>query len=186
MSKIINFILIILILFLTGFWIKTQVFPKTEVVSTHHILLEKIESMGKLQLVKYQYSDVVEHTNKTDFLPDASVLLIVKAEAVGCIDLTKIDSMMIQVSGDSVHLTLPKAEICYVKINHKDSKVYDTKMAFFREANLVDEAYKHAESEIAKQVKQSDILLQTQNNAIPILRPLLESLGYKRIYIDFQ
>jgi hypothetical protein len=178
-------LLMLLILFLSGYWIKTQVFPKTTIESNHNVLLEKIEAMGKLQLVKYRYSDVIEHINKTDYLPEASVLLIIKADAVGCIDLTKIDSNSISVIGDSVHLTLPKAEICYIKIDHKASKVYDTKMAFFREANLVDEAYKFAENEIAKQVRQSDILTQTQNNALPILKPFIEGLGYKKIALNF-
>lgn len=186
MRKILFIIVLGLMLFLTGYWIKTQLYPKTTVESNHNILLEKIEAMGKLQLVKYRYSDVIEHINKTDFLPEASVLLIVKADAAGCIDLTKIDTNAIHVMGDSVHLTLPKAELCYIKIDHKASKVYDTKMAFFREADLVDEAYKHAENEIAKQVRQSDILIQTQNNALPVLRPLLEGLGYKKIKIDFK
>lgn len=146
----------------------------------------KLKRWENCNWVKYRYSDVIEHINKTDYLPLASILLIIKADAVGCIDLTKIDSNSITVIGDSVRLTLPKAEICYIKIDHKDSKVYDTKMAFFREANLVDEAYKHAENEIAKKVRQSDILTQTQNNALLILKPLLEGLGYYKIVIDFK
>src|SRR5690606_4012989 len=104
MKKIIFLLVIILIVFLSGYWVKTQLYPKTTVVSNHNILLEKIESMGKLQLVKYRYSDVIEHINKTDFLPEASVLLIVKADASGCIDLTKIDTNAIHAYGDSVHL----------------------------------------------------------------------------------
>ena len=186
MKRILFIIILFLGIFLTGYWIKSQLTPQSEVVSNHNILIEKIESMGKLQLVKYRYSDVIEHINKTDYLPDASVLLVIKADAAGCIDLSKIDSNSIKTFGDSVHITLPKAEVCYIKIDHKASKVYDTKMAFFREADLVDAAYKHAEEEINKQVNQSDILTQTQNNALPILKPLLEGLGYKKFSLSFK
>ena len=86
---------------------------------------------------------------------------------------------------DSVTINLPKPEICYVKIDHKSSKVYDTKMAFFREATLVDEAFKAAEEEITRQVNKSDILDQTKNNATHVLRPLLEGLGYTKINLTF-
>ncbi len=150
------------------------------------MVLERIEAMGRLELVKYRFSDILEHTNRSTYLPDASVLLIVKADAVGCVDLTKLSKEDVQVFGDSVSIALPKAELCYVKIDHKASKVYDTKMAFFREAKLVDEAFKGAEEEITRQVKKSDILKQTESNAMHVFKPLLEGLGFKKIHLSFQ
>ncbi|MFD2968988.1 DUF4230 domain-containing protein [Sphingobacterium bambusae] len=158
--------------------------PTTE--TSHQILVERIEAMGKLELVKYKLSDVVEHKTISTFLPDASVLLIVKADAVGCIDLTKLNPDNIVVQGDSVSLQLPRPEICYIKIDHAGSRVYDTKMAFFREAALVDEAFKSAERQVEKEVAKSDILLQTKNNAMHVFRPLLEGLGFKRINLTFE
>lgn len=185
MRKILAVLIVLGLLAIVGFWVKKRFIPKTEIASNHNVLLEKIESIGKLELVKFRFSDVIEHTNKTDFLPDASVLLIVKADAVGCVDLTKLSSTDIYTEGDSVFIKLPAPEVCYIKIDHKHSKVYDTKLAFFREAALVDEAYKYAEQEIAKQVRQSDILQQTKANAINVLKPLINGLGYKNIQIEF-
>ncbi|TDS13247.1 DUF4230 domain-containing protein [Sphingobacterium paludis] len=157
--------------------------PTTE--TTHQILVERIEAMGKLELVKYRLSDVIEHKAISTFLPDASVLLIVKADAVGCVDLTKLDPNKISVHGDSVSIQLPKPEVCYVKIDHKASRVYDTKMAFFREATLVDEAFKSAESQVAKEVAKSDIIQQTKTNASHVFKPFLEALGFKKINLAF-
>jgi len=145
-----------------------------------------VEAIGKLELVRYQISDVLEHKNKTDFLPEASVLLIVKAEAVGCIDLTKITGNDIEVTADTAVVNLPQPEICYVKIDHKNSRVYDTKMAFFREAGLVDEAYKAAEKQITAEVKKSDILKQTKTNATNVLKPIIAGLGYKNVRLTFE
>ena len=62
--------------------------------------------MGKLELVKYRLSDVVEHKNMTAYLPDASVLLIIKADAVGCIDLGKLKAEDVKVMDDSVTISL--------------------------------------------------------------------------------
>ena len=158
----------------------------TSVESKHQLLVEKIEAIGKLELVRYQINDVLEHKEKTDFLPEASVLLIVKAEAVGCIDLTKIKKEDIRIEADTAVLNLPQPEICYVKIDHKNSKVYDTKMAFFREAGLVDGAYKAAERQITAEVKKSSILNQTKTNAINVLKPIVEGLGYKNVRFTFE
>lgn len=169
-----------------GAWVaylRMETGPRVE--SKHQLLVESIEAIGKLELVKYRFSDVVEHKNISTFLPDASVLLIVKADAVGCVDLTKITPQDIVVNGDSVSITLPQPEICYVKIDHSSSRVYDTKMAFFREAELVDEAFKAAESQIMQEVKKSDIVQQTKSNALNVLRPLLEGLGFSQVKLAF-
>lgn len=175
------------ILLVAGYFFISKKFRiNTSIESKHQLLVEKIEAIGKLELVRYQISDVLEHTHKTDFLPDASVLLIVKAEAVGCIDLTKITKDDIEIDADTAVVNLPQPEICYVKIDHKKSKVYDTKMAFFREAGLVDEAYKAAEKQVTAEVKKSDILSQTKTNATHVLKPIIEGLGYKNVRLTFE
>jgi len=183
-----RFLKVILVLALIGAlgWFAWSTFKSRPTkVTTHQVLIERIEAMGKLELVKYRFSDVLEHKNISTFLPDASVLLIIKADAVGCIDLTKVKQEDIKVYGDSVAMRLPQPEICYIKIDHKASRVYDTKMAFFREADLVDEAYKNAEKEISAEVHKSDILQQTRTNALNVFTPLLKGLGYNKVSLSF-
>jgi len=185
MIKFLKVILFIAVVLLIGWFLLARYGNTPKSGSKHQLLVERIEAMGKLELVKYRFSDVLEHKNISTYLPDASVLLIVKADAVGCIDLTKLSAADIDVVGDSVSIRLPQPEICYVKIDHEASKVYDTKMAFFREATLVDEAFKSAEKEIYKEVRNSDVLQQTKTNAIHVFRPLLEGLGFAKIHLSF-
>lgn len=184
--KFIRVLLVLAVIGLAVWIILIKTTPTSNQVTSHEVLIERIESMGKLELVKYRFSDVIEHKNISTYLPDASVLLIIKAEAVGCIDLTKLNKDRIEVQGDSVTIQLPKPQVCYVKIDHESSKVYDTKMAFFRESTLVDEAYKSAEREIKKEVDKSDILQQTQTNASNVFKPLLEGLGFKHFRLTFE
>lgn len=186
MNNFLKFILIVAIVAGLGWFVWTKMEPKEGVETNHQVLLERIESMGKLELVKYRFSDVVEHKNVNTYLPDASVLLIIKADAVGCIDLTKIKKEHIYTQHDSVSITLPRSEICYVKIDHEASKVYDTKMAFFREGKLVGEAFRSAEQEISRQVKKSDIMKQTEANALHVLKPFLEGLGFTKVTLNFE
>lgn len=186
MIKLLKILIIVAVSGAIGWLIAAKFSLKTTVESKHQLLLERVESMGKLELVKYRISDILEHKNKTPFLPEASVLLIIKADAVGCIDLARIKGEHIEVYGDSAAIQLPQPEICYIKIDHKASRVYDTKMAFFREANLVDAAYKSAEQQIALEVRKSDILLQTRTNAINVFKPILNGLGYSKMSLTFE
>ena len=186
MKQLVNLIILVIIAVIIYWFAREKFQQKDTTVSNHSILIEQIESIGKLELVKYRVSDVMEHINKNQYLPNASVLLIIKADAVGCIDLSKLKPEDVYVHGDTALITLPQPEICYVKIDHAASKVYDTKMAFFQEANLVDEAYKYAESEIYKQVTKSDILQQTKVNAQHVLKPLIIGLGYANVVIEFK
>lgn len=186
MKKIFSTIIILILVFGSAWFIWNNMRSAPDRQTNHQVLIESIESMGKLELVKYRFSDIIEHKNISEYLPDASVLLIVKADAVGCIDLSQLSKEDVSITGDSVHIALPKAEICYVKIDHKSSRVYDTKMAFFREATLVDDAFKAAEQEITRQVEKSDIRAQTQSNATQVLRPLIEGLGYTSLSITFE
>lgn len=184
--KFLRALLLIAIVMFIGWFLLMRYGRPIKSESNHQLLVERIEAMGKLELVKYRFSDVLEHKHISAYLPDASVLLIVKADAVGCIDLTKLTAVDIDVVDDSVSIRLPQPEICYVKIDHEDSKVYDTKMAFFREATLVDEAFKSAEKEIYKEVRNSDVLQQTKANAIHVFRPFLEGLGFTKIQLSFK
>ncbi|AIM36666.1 DUF4230 domain-containing protein [Sphingobacterium sp. SG20118] len=186
MGRFLKIIFTLAIIGLIGWFLWPKFDFNTKQVTSHQLLIERIEAMGKLELVKYRFSDVVEHKNISQFLPEASVLLIIKADAVGCVDLTKVKQEDIQVFGDSVSMRLPQPEICYIKIDHNSSRVYDTKMAFFREANLVDEAYKNAEKQIAIEVRKSDILQQTRSNALSVFTPLLKGLGYNKISLSFE
>lgn len=186
MGKFLKFLIVVAILAVGAWFVYQKYNSGSKVESKHQLLVERIEAMGKLELVKYRYSDVVEHKNINTFLPDASVLLIVKADAVGCVNLTKLTPEDIKVIGDSVSIKLPAPEICYTKIDHEASKVYDTKMAFLREAELVDEAYKTAEKAVADDVKKSDILQQTKANATTVFKPLLQGLGFSKISLTFE
>ncbi|NGM63773.1 DUF4230 domain-containing protein [Sphingobacterium sp. SGR-19] len=186
MMNFLKIVLFIAILAVIGWFLLARYGNRQTSESKHQMLIERIEAMGKLELVKYRFSDVLEHKNVSAYLPDASVLLIIKADAVGCVDLTKLSPQDIEVIDDSVSIRLPDPEICYVKIDHEASKVYDTKMAFFREATLVDEAFKSAEKEIYKEVRNSDILRQTSANAIHVFKPLLEGLGFSKINVHFK
>ncbi|AKQ46885.1 hypothetical protein TH63_16590 [Rufibacter radiotolerans] len=157
--------------------------PSVEVM--HNTILTKVEDMGKLELVRFNFKDVVEYKKEVStFLPDSKIALIVGGEAVGCIDLRKLEASDLQFIGDSVlHVSLPAPEICYYRIDHTQSKVFGKENTYFQDADLVDEGYKYAEANVKKAAISSGILKQTSINAEKILKPMLENMTGRKVYL---
>lgn len=154
--------------------------------TTQSIVLKEVTALGKLELVRYTFKDIVEHEQLNTFLPNANAVLIVEGEATGCIDLTKISLADITTDGDSVTVRLPKPELCGWKINHDRSRVYDTRFSFLDDAQLVSDAYRQAERQIRQSALNGGILLQTRQNADRMLRPLLTRLSGRRVGLVFR
>ena len=157
-----------------------------QVTVTHNTVLTQVEALGKLELVRYRFKDVVEYkrTAKYPFLPDAKAVLIVGGEAVGCLDLRKIRPQDVTLEGDSVvRVILPDPELCGFQVNHNQSRVFSTTNGFFDDGTLVDEAYRYAEAQVRKSALQSGILAETQRNAQQILVPMLHTLTGRRVII---
>lgn len=178
-------IAIVLMLFLWESVKSFSLFKGKELKTTHNIVLKEISELGKLELVKFVYRDVVEQEITRDFLPNPQAILIIQGEAVGCIDLQKVADEDIVTVGDTVIVNLPKPEICYHKIDHSRSRVYDTKYAFMNEGLLLEEAFKRAEAQILETALDNDILEQTKQNANLVLKPILETMTGKKVVLKY-
>lgn len=184
--KIVFYVALILLSIFIWEKVKTLSFFKAdEIKTTHNIVIKEIASLGKMELVKYSFRDVVEQEIIRDFLPDPKAILIVQGEAVGCIDLSKISEKDLVTKSDTLILNLPNPEVCYHKIDHSKSKIYKTDYAFMNESLLLDEAYRKAEEQILQSALSSDILEQTKKNADLILKPLVENISKKKVIIKY-
>jgi len=169
-------------------WSENPLNPQPRITVTHNTVLTKIEGLGRLELVRYQFKDVVEYKKSTyRFLPDAKVALIVAGNAIGCLDLRKVREQDVVFVGDSiVRVALPPPELCTWQVDHTKSRVYSVENGFFQDAELVDEGYKYAEKNVRRAALQSGILTQTQLNAQKILKPMLETLTGRRVILTQQ
>lgn len=185
-SKILVIILILACIgYITNQYFAAKSANNTRINAT--TIITKIEAIGKLELCKFEMQQVVEHTmQRSRFLPDAKLILIVVGQAVGCIDLKKIRKDDIRISESTVFVKLPAAELCYFRIDHQRSKVYDTDFELLDGSILTQNAYKQAETQIYQSAIQSGILNQTNQNAQKVLRPLLEQVsGGKKIVFEY-
>ena len=159
---------------------------ETEVRVSHDILVQQIEELGNLEVVKYNIQDMMEYEKMRAWLPNSKASLKVVGEVIACVDLTKLEKGDIFTKKDSVSLTLPIPEICHYKIDHSRSKVYNIEYGLWESAQLVDEAYYQAEQNLYQEALKMGIAKESRENTIKVLTPILRSLGFTKIYIGFK
>ena len=181
-------VITILFLVFMFFHIKKQFFiTRTEL--NEDIMIEKITRMGKLELVKYSMKDVLEQKEVRMLLPDKRILFVAAGEVTGCIDLTKVKKTdIVHHDADSMTVALPQPEICYAKIDHQRSKVYDVSGVLFPSdsKDMVEGIYKLAERKMLENAKAQDILGKTKKNANLIFKPMLENISGKKVGVTFK
>lgn len=163
----------------------------TETVINRSAVLQKIESLGKLELVRYNFKEITEvkEISKEYFRifklgPDSKIALISEGQAVGCIDLTRITENDITIKNDTLYFRLPEPEICYYKLDMENTRIYSLQTNPMKdEKAFIQKAYKHAEREIKESAIKSGILEQTRSNAELILKPFLEEITGKKVVL---
>ena len=169
------------------FYIKHQ-FSVSRIEISDTGLVQKITSMGKLELVKYEMKDIIEQKEVHPILPDSRVLLLAVGEVTACIHLTQVKRSDIVQGKDSVTVFLPQPEICYAKLDHEKSKIYDIKGVMFEDGakDMVESVYKIAEKKILDDAKEMNVLGLARQNAQLIFRPLLEGISAKTVILKFR
>lgn len=164
-------------------------------------ILTRVEEMGNLELVKYNFQEVTEvkkAVDKIDFkffklptslAPDSRAVLISQGSAAGCIDLSAVRKEDIREDNDTLYVTLPAPNLCYFKIDLEKSRLYDLEISGIAkndQKKFMEELYKVAEAEIKASALKMGILEQTRTNARLVLQPLFENLSNKPVVIKFR
>jgi len=206
----IPWLLLAIILFL---WFLGFQFPgkrgktKVEMVNTR-LILEKVEELGKLELIKYNYHEIFDYQQLSegkirgstalrqfDYSPDLKAVLITRGEAVGCIDLTRLKLNDIVFSNDTLIVHLPEPEICYYKLDLENTRVYDFERSSWwsrifpdeeETKGVIERAYREAERQIRISALENGILDETKNNAEAMLRPLIERFAEKPVIFMYE
>lgn len=171
-----------------GKWFGNTEEEPVETVS-HQTILQEVESLGRLELVRYNFKELIELNEKNRpylgvfDVPDSRVVVISQGEAVGCIDLTKIREQDVRLQGDTVLVRLPEPELCYYKLDMENTRIYsiEKQVYFKKESELAQKALRLAERQMRDAALKSGILEQTRRNAETMLRPLLENVGGRHV-----
>lgn len=183
-------LLLIAILLVSGWFIYHKFdLGASKVKVTEDLMVERITDIGKLELVKYSMKDVLERKELRYFFPDQRVLFIAVGEVAGCIDLRKVTKEdIVRHRVDSVTIYLPQPEICYVRLDHKKSKVYDISGAWLPgdTKDLVEGIYQLAEQRLLKNAQEMNVLGKTKENASVIFKPMIENITGAKVNIAFR
>lgn len=148
---------------------------------THEALVEEIRTMGKMELATLYVKDIIEYKEVRNFLPDSKVLLMVSGEVNGCVDLQKLSGKDIMLEEDKLTVYLPDPEICYSKVDHEHSKVYEKTswILLDDDAELIDKTYKEAEKYLKSEAITRKALHTAAEKAPAILEPIFKKISGK-------
>lgn len=163
-------------------------------------ILTRMESMGRLELVQYNFQEVTEVKKEmakidlklfklpTTIAPDSKAVLISQGSAAGCVDLGRVKPEDIRELKDTVYVKLPLPELCYFKLDLENSRLYDLEVSGLSREDrklFMNELYKVAEQNIRESALKMGIIDQTRTNANLILKPLLEEIAGKPVVLQF-
>lgn len=185
----------VIILLLAGWaYITYKSTERAQTIINRSAVLHKVEALGKLELVRYNFKEITElkEVSKEYFRlfklgPDSKIALISAGQAVGCIDLTKMQEEDIRLEDDTLYINLPAPEICYYKLDMENTRIYSLQTNPLKdEKEFIQKAYANAETEIREAALNSGILEQTRANAELILRPLLKEISDREVILVYR
>jgi len=178
---------------------------KTEVISSTTIL-ERIDRIGKLELVRYNFKEIFDYAAISEgriiaesaagtynYTPDLKAVLIASGEAVGCIDLSKLHLEDLYMDVDTLYVNLPTPELCFYKLDLEKTRVYHFERTgwwsrLFSDddevKSVIEKAYRQAERQIKISALEGDILDKTNENAAILLQPMFEKISGKVVVIN--
>ncbi len=166
---------------------KNKKHDKEEITNT--VFITEIKALGKLELTKITIKEVMEYKMELDWALDKKVLMVFGGEVVGCIDLSKIKEENITNSDSVITIKLAGTEICYSKLDHSKTKLYNlSTMAEFNkiEPEMMDYLYKKGEAYLVSDSMKMIVNKETEVNVQKILKPLLEKISKKQVIIEFE
>jgi len=177
----------------TGVWdrIATQVTGRPLAINVSQpTVVSRIQQLERLETVTYTMDKVVEGDRSSDILPDFLVgdklLLLVHGEAIAGVDLSQLIPSDVVVSGKSVTVHLPPAQIFVTALDDSQTRVYSRSTGWFVQAdpNLESEVRAKAEQELRNSALTAGILNTAQKNADATLTKLLQTFGFQQIHVD--
>ncbi len=155
--------------------------------SSHALTIEKIHTLGRLELLHYTVRDVATYrwTYSVPFT-ESRLLLILHGEATICMDFSQVQVVHKDPDKSSLTLRLPPPEVCHVKVDPQKSQVYDANFSIVEwwqntEAHRVREALSQAQDSLRKSISATFPQDLAYAQAKNLLTRLLQDAGWTHI-----
>lgn len=152
-------------------------------------VVNRIQSLNKLETVTYSIDAVVEGKHDNPVLPDLlfgdRLLLVAHGQAIAGVDMSKLLPESVHVNGRSVSIDLPQSEIFSTHLDSAKTHVYarTTGMLVQQDTSLEGDTRKQAEAQIQKAALDDGILDTARANARANITALLYGLGFQDVTV---
>jgi hypothetical protein len=153
-------------------------------------VVDRIQQLQKLETVVYTTDKVVtgerENPIFPDFLAGDRLLLLVHGEVIAGIDFSTLQTTNVSVTGKSVRLRLPDAQVFTTRLDNAKTRVYSRQTGLLApvDPNLETKVRQEAERQIHEAALADGILKTAQQNARSTITGMLRGLGFEKVDFD--
>jgi len=155
-------------------------------------VVQGIQRLNELATVRYTTQVLVTEEENAkilrqplpEFLTGEKVLLVAVGEVEAGVDLGELGPEDVRVTGDTVYINLPEAQILDSSLDEDKTRLYDRDRGLFKirgNDELIEEARRDAEDRMVEAARENDILDKAQDNAETSISTLITSLGYEEV-----
>jgi hypothetical protein len=155
-------------------------------------VVERIQSLNRLETVVYSLDSVVEGDKSNPVFPDIlagdKILLVVHGQSVAGIDLSKLKPEDVTIDGPdsrSIHVNLPPSEIFATTLDNQGTRVYarTTGLLVSADQNLESDTRTKAQQQLQAAALSDGILDAARKNARATISALLFSFGFQHVEV---
>ncbi len=155
-------------------------------------VVERIQSLSRLETVVYSLDSVVEGDKSSPVFPDIlagdKILLVVHGQSVAGIDLSKLKPEDVKIDGAdsrSIHVNLPPSEIFATTLDNQATRVYarTTGLLVPADQNLESDTRTKAQHQLQEAALSDGILDAARKNARATISALLFSFGFQHVEV---
>lgn len=160
---------------------------RTRIDVSQPTVVRQIQQLERLETVSYTMNKMVSGERSNEYLPKFLVgdrlMLVVHGEAVAGVDLRKLSSKDVVVTGRSVTVRLPKAELFSTRIDNERTQIYSRETGLFSsvDPDLETEVRRAAERQLREAALRDGILQTAEQNARATLTTLLKGFGFEQV-----
>ncbi len=160
--------------------------PTPTVLPDPVTIIRQVQSLARLETIQYTVEKVITaEVNQGIFGPlfGDKLLLVAHGSVIAGIDLNKLNSTDLTLTGDVLEVRLPAAEVFSATLDNQKSYIYDRKTGLLTKGDMQLEtaARQAAEQEILKAAESDGILDLAMQNARVYLERLFNTLGYLKV-----
>jgi hypothetical protein len=160
--------------------------PTPTIIPDPVTIINEVQSLARFETIRYSVEKVVTAEVNQGILGPLfgdRLLFVAHGYAIAGIDMGKIKAGDLWLTGETLNVRLPAAEILVATLENDKSYVYDRQTGLFThgDPSLETQVRQVAEQEILKAAVAEGILDQASANAQTYLRWFFGSLGYKAV-----